>query len=138
MKSSRGERNRNPGNLDRVPGQHWLGMSQDQSGDPRFVVFDEPKWGIRALAKTLLTYYRKHGRNTARKIINRWAPSTENDTSAYVLHVAKLLQLGPDEVFAVDSAPMLQILTKAIIQHENGRVIYPDEEIAKAVEMALL
>jgi hypothetical protein len=134
---TRGERNKNPGNLDRIPGQHWQGMSLDQSGDPRFVVFDTPLWGIRALARTLLTYYRKHDRDTPRKIINRWAPPNENDTNAYVNNVAKLLQLGPDEVFAVDSEPMLTILAKAIIQHENGRCIYDDTTIADAVRKAL-
>ena len=137
MKQTRGERNHNPGNLDRVPGQHWQGMNVDQDGDPRFVVFDSPVWGIRALAKTLLTYYRKHDRDTVRKIVNRWAPPNENNTESYVVHVAELLNIGTDQAFAVDDERMLTILTKAIIQHENGRVIYDDTTIGEGVRKAL-
>lgn len=137
MIPTRGERNFNPGNLDRVASQHWQGQDPDQSGDPRFVVFTEPVWGVRALAKTLLTYYRKYSRNTVRRIINRWAPSGENNTPAYVTHVAALLKVQPDDVIDVENVETLTVLTKAIIAHENGRISYDDALIADAVGRAL-
>lgn len=137
MRPTRGERNNNPGNIDRVTGQVWQGQSADQSGDPRFVVFDEPVMGIRALAKTLLTYYRKHNRDTVRKIINRWAPPVENDTGAYVNHVAELLHVGPDDSISPEIPRTLEVLAKAIIQHENGRCVYGDDLIADGVSRAL-
>jgi hypothetical protein len=133
---TRGERNANPGNLDRNATK-WQGMSPDQSGDPRFVVFTDPVWGIRALAKTLLTYYRKHGLDTPRRIIDRWAPPTENDTAAYVVHVAKLLGVGPDDRIRVPDPQTLRTLTKAIIVHENGGCIYDDATITNGIERAL-
>lgn len=133
---TRGERNNNPGNVDRVIGTHWQGASADQS-DPRFVVFDEPVMGIRALAKTLLTYYRKHNRDTVRKIINRWAPLNENDTEAYVNHVASLLRVGPDDPISPEVPKTLLVLTTAIIKHENGKVIYSQGTLEEAVNRAL-
>lgn len=134
---TRGERNGNPGNLERVPGVHWVGQSADQSADPRFVVFDDALMGIRALAKTLLTYYRKHQRDTVRKIINRWAPNNENDTEAYVSHVASLLSVQPDDAISPEVPHTLQVLVKAIITHENGRCVYDDAVIADGVARAL-
>ena len=136
MSETRGERNRNPGNLDRTTIK-WQGMSPDQSGDSRFVVFNTPEDGIRALAKVLLSYYRKHGLNTVRGIIDRWAPPVENDTGAYVAHVAKQLSVAPDAVIDPPKPEVLEVLTIAIITHENGRCIYDDATIVRAVDNAL-
>jgi hypothetical protein len=83
----RGIRNNNPGNIDRNTTK-WQGMADDQSSDPRFVVFKTPQAGIRALAKILLTYQNHDGLKTVRGIIGRWAPAVENNTSAYVAAVA--------------------------------------------------
>jgi hypothetical protein len=142
MKPTRGERNNNPGNIDRNATK-WQGMSVDQSGDVRFVVFSEPVWGIRALAKVLLSYSKKFAPGTARdidtvrEIVNRWAPPVENNTDAYVNTVARALGVGADEHIVVEDAATLDALTKAIIAHENGRCRYPDDLIARAVDKAL-
>ena len=133
---TRGEFNNNPGNIDRTA-IVWNGMTADQSGDPRFVVFNTPEDGIRALAKVLLSYYRKHGLNTVRQIVNRWAPPNENDSGAYVNHVAGTLGVGPDAVIDVTDPDVLERLVKAIIAHENGRVIYDDAVIVAAIDRAL-
>lgn len=135
MNPTRGERNSNPGNIDRNAIK-WQGMSPVQS-DPRFVVFTHPQWGIRALAKTLLTYYRKHGLTTVRDIVDRWAPPKENDTNAYVRHVGEKLGVSGDDVIDVEDPCVLEALVRAIIVHENGRCLYEDELIVKAVDMAL-
>ncbi len=79
----RGVRNHNPGNIERDARTRWQGQAARQS-DPRFVVFTAPEWGIRAMARVLITYQDRHGCNTVAKIINRWAPPGENATSAYV------------------------------------------------------
>lgn len=134
---TRGERNANPGNIDRVAATHWQGQSADQSGDPRFVVFDSPEWGIRAIAKELLTYQTKHACGTIREIINRWAPPVENNTKAYIAAVATDCGVAPDDQIAVTDPETMQRLVKAIIEHENGRVIYSDAQIADGVSRAL-
>ncbi|MCR4331896.1 MAG: hypothetical protein NUV34_04225 [Sulfuricaulis sp.] len=118
-------------------------MSPDQSGDSRFVVFTSPVWGIRALAKVLLTYSRVYPQDTpqdidtVREIINRWAPPVENNTGAYVAVVCKALGIGPDDEIDVTDETTMQGLVRAIIRHENGRMIYDDDLIADSVQRAL-
>lgn len=133
---TRGERNNNPGNIDR-DATHWQGMSADQSSDDRFVVFDDAVFGIRAIGKELISYYEKHGCGTVREIIERWAPPVENDTEAYVQAVAKSLSVEPDDQINPESPECMEMLVRGIIQHENGRVIYTDDQIEKGVAAAL-
>lgn len=121
----RGIRNYNPGNIERNT-TRWQGMAQDQSSDPRFIVFSHPVWGIRAIARTLITYQDKYQLRTVRRIIQRWAPDQENDTNAYVASVCKRLGAGPDEALDVyDYRTMLE-LVRAIVRHENGPGPLPD------------
>lgn len=82
----RGVRNNNPGNIDRT-NTIWLGEDRSAAAlasEKRFCVFETPQASFRALAKTLLTYQRKHGLRTVRDMISRWAPSVENNTEAYI------------------------------------------------------
>jgi hypothetical protein len=112
----RGIRNANPGNLRH--GDKWQGMA-DQQTDQDFVQFKTPQFGIRALMRVLITYEKK-GYNTVRAIIGRWAPPNENNTEAYVQHVAQQLGVTTDEPLDVDSFEVALPLVKAIIVHENG------------------
>ncbi|MDA8260210.1 MAG: structural protein P5 [Betaproteobacteria bacterium] len=134
---TRGERNCNPGNIERRDGTVWQGQADDQAADSRFVVFENPVFGIRALAKVLLAYYHKHGLDTVRGIIDRWAPPSENNTGAYVNHVATVLGVGIDAKIDVTDPETLEVLVRAIIEHENGRCVYADNVVAKGVESAL-
>lgn len=122
----RGIRNNNPGNIERTA-TTWQGMAVVQA-DPRFIVFSEPFYGIRALARILRTYRQNHGLTTVRGIINRWAPSFENDTDAYVRHAARALGVAPDEPLSFD-ASQLRTLVAVIIQHENGQQPYSMAEL---------
>lgn len=115
----RGIRNCNPGNIERGK-DRWLGMSADQSSDPRFLVFDKPESGIRALMRVLINYQERHDINTLRGAINRWAPPGENNSGAYVQHVARLTGLDPDETLDFLDGYICTAVTKAIIRHENG------------------
>jgi hypothetical protein len=139
---TRGERNFNPGNIDRNTIK-WKGMAPDQSGDSRFIVFSAAVWGIRALARNLLTYSRLYEESdprdidTVREIINRWAPPVENDTGAYVNAVAREVGVLPDEPIDVADEAVMRKLVKAIIHHENGRCIYTDYTIGEGVMLAL-
>jgi hypothetical protein len=132
----RGIRNHNPGNLVR-DGTNWKGLSADQTADSRFCVFKEPVWGVRALAKVLLTYRNKHGLKTVAQIISRYAPPVENDTDAYVGAVARALGVSVDDALELDEAVLIQMV-KAIIRHENGHQPYSDSVVVEAVRMALI
>lgn len=136
MKTPRGIRNRNPGNVEYNPGTPWQGLDTPPS-DGRFCVFKTPFYGLRCLCKVMLTYQRIHGRNTVRDLINRWAPPKENDTSAYVRSVAKRLGVQPDEKIDLGSAALLAKLADAIVWHENGQNPYAPDLILQAAESAL-
>lgn len=138
---ARGYRNKNPGNLDYHPsinwqgqtgrGDHWLPASQQ-----RFAAFETHEHGIRALARNLVTYQERHGLNTVRGIINRYAPPIENDTGAYVTAVARALGIGRDEPLDVQTWEVMRPMVEAIITHELGGQPYPAVVIDRGVEMA--
>ncbi len=139
---SRGIRNNNPGNIKRS-GIEWDGRSAEQN-DPTFVTFDEPVMGIRALARILCNYKRRHGIETVEGAISRWAPETENATDSYVDHVADALGVQPDDPIDLENEATLCRLAKVIIRHENGHnqadtngEWYSDDMIADGVQRAL-
>ena len=132
---TRGLRNHNPGNIDR-DGTPWQGMAEDQSSDPRFIVFKSAPFGIRAIARVLITYQDKHGLGTVRKIINRWAPPVENDTGAYVQAVAAALGVEANDIIDVHDFEVMRPLVKAIIKHENGVQPYADSVINYGLSLA--
>lgn len=135
-KLPRGIRNNNPGNIDHNPANKWQGeLPHDKAIEPRFSRFVSPEFGIRALAKILLNYQNKHGLNTVRKIINRWAPPVENDTGAYAEQVAKACGVSPDAVISVGQ--LLPLIVPAIIKHENGQQPYTAEQVSAGIQMAL-
>jgi hypothetical protein len=122
----RGIRNYNPGNIRHANGIRWQGMATTQH-DNQFVQYLNPRWGIRAMARVLITYQDKrlaaNGTriDTVREIVERWAPPTENNTDAYVTNVARALGLNPDaETIDVYHFDTLRALVTAIIRHENG------------------
>lgn len=94
---TRATRNNNPLNI-RRSGDRWLGLAPEQS-DPEFCRFVAAQWGWRAaLALLTRTYYGKHGLDTPRAIIGRWAPPDDgNDTKAYIRAVCIQSDFGPDE-----------------------------------------
>ncbi|MDX2059915.1 MAG: hypothetical protein SFV24_19050 [Gemmatimonadales bacterium] len=114
--TARGIRNNNPGNIERTSVK-WKGMAADQSGDPRFIIFSKPEWGIRAIARILLGDWRE-GQDTIASLIEEWAPPHENDTQAYVRAVGKAA--GVDPYRPCNIPALLPKIIPAIIRHENG------------------
>lgn len=117
----RGIRNNNPGNLDKGSAK-WQGLAPpDQQTDPRFAIFTDPTWGIRAIARTLITYQDKYDILTIRAIIARWAPPSENNTQAYVDAVCASSGFGADSLLNLHTYEHLCPIVEAIIRHENGK-----------------
>ena len=114
----RGIRNCNPGNI-RITKDKWQGLRTVQT-DKEFFQFEEMKWGYRALIRTLQNYRRRHGCMTIADFIRRWAPSSENDTLAYIKAVCN--QLGVPSVYVpdVDDKDTMCAFASAISRHENG------------------
>ena len=115
----RGIRNNNPGNIEW--GDPWQGLvPQGRRTDSRFAQFTSPAWGIRALARTLITYYDRHGIRTIQQAINRWAPPVENNTDAYVRAVAREVGVDGNQQINFQDYKILRPMVEAIIRHENG------------------
>lgn len=125
----RGIRNNNPGNIVAADNNPWQGQT---GSDGRFAVFSDPRYGIRALAKTLQTYRARYGLTTVAGIITRWAPPAENNTRAYIASVCQDTGKGANEPLSLGDYPAL---IAAIIKHENGVQPYPADLIAQACAM---
>ena len=115
----RGIRNNNPGNL-RLSKTVWHGQKLPPQTDKEFVEFITPLYGLRALMKTLLTYYLKYNLDTVECIINRFAPPHENATDSYIHYVAKGLKVRRTDKIDLTSRPLLILLACGIVRHENG------------------
>lgn len=129
----RGIRNNNPGNIMRSDTQ-WQG--EVAGNDPRYASFETPEAGVRAMGKTLLTYQDTHGINTVQDIVARWAPATENNTASYVSSVAKAMGVNPTQPLDLHNPATLTAITKSIIQFENGKQPYTDQQIASGIAAA--
>lgn len=130
----RGIRNNNPGNIEK--GDNWQGLAQDQSGDSRFAVFSDPVWGIRAMAVILRGYQSRHGLNTIRGIISRWAPSSENNTEAYIRQVAEGSGFGANSPLNLNDPTTLRRVITPMIRHENGQQPYSLSQIIEGIRRA--
>lgn len=138
MTVPRGVRNNNPGNIDYNRANKWQGqMPPNDALEKRFARFDCPENGIRALGKLLQTYQSKHGLKTVKAIINRWAPSVENDTAAYVRAVEQKTGTAPGADVNMKDPVVLTGFVKAIIHHENAGFEYPESIIREGVRRAL-
>lgn len=130
----RGIRNHNPGNIEHSTSK-WQGLAAVQT-DGRFATFRSPEYGIRAIARVLITYYKKHELDTVAGIINRWAPPVENNTRAYIEHVANRIGVGIDDPIDVTDPYIMYHLIEAIIKHENGSQPYDRRTIEHAMLLA--
>lgn len=134
----RGIRNNNPGNIIRTGKDTWQGLSKKQI-DPKFCSFDDAIYGIRALARLLIRYQDAHDCSTVKDFITRFAPQTENNTSAYINAVCKYLGVEKGEHIDTHSYKMLRGMCEAIIQHENGKpwkAWYTEAQMVKAMVLA--
>lgn len=82
--------------------------------------FGSMEEGLSALDKNLKGY-KKRGINTLEGVISTWAPPNENDTKAYIAHVARVTGLDPKQPIDLDSPLVRQQLAAGIVQMESGR-----------------
>lgn len=132
----RGIRNNNPGNI-RKSSSSWLGKIQNGS-DEDFEQFTEMAYGVRAMAKLIFnTYINKYNAQNLVQIIERYAPSSENNVDAYVHAVskrAKVNAIDPVSSWGKDVNKVYDVI-EAMIYHENGRTI-DSSDISKGISMA--
>ena len=103
----------NPGNIMQRNGAKFKG--EIKSPHKRLAAFKDIEYGIRAMRILLLNYMWRKKCDTYRKIINRYAPSFENDTEAYLKFVCEQCGAKPD-----DKVLDLFKLIRAICKIESG------------------
>lgn len=142
---ARAVRNNNPGNIN--AGQPWQGlmprsqMTPDQAAETRFAVFESAAWGFRALAMILQSYSRIfHGAGkvfNVDHVIARWAPPSENNTTAYQTHVCVLTGFSLEQALPCDHSTV-RALAKAISTHEVGYWAFTDTDLDQGISLASL
>lgn len=137
----RAVRNNNPGNIERGR-TVWRGeivdparMTPEQRKETRFAVFEHPIWGFRAIARTLRTYA-SHRINSVAKIIGRWAPAGENDTTAYVRHVCDAVGAEPEQMLDMNDHAVIGAIARAIAVHESGGWFFETADLDEGVKLA--
>ncbi len=130
----RGIANNNPLNIREAAdgGDLWRG-ERLTNDDPDFEEFNRPEDGIRAAVVIIKNYRRRYGIHTLAGIINRWAPSNENDTENYIRRVSQWSGIAPGQVVTDDKLPLL---VQAMIRMETGVKNYPMETIQAGVALA--
>lgn len=116
----RGIRNNNPLNI-RI-GNVWLGEVQSPT-DPHFEQFISMKYGLRAGFVLMRRYIRHYHRTTLPQVISAWAPSSENNTTAYIDRVSQLSGILPDTQLAFEDEEQMVRLVDAMVVVECGQHI---------------
>lgn len=117
-KMTRGLRNNNPGNMRPV--------SRNQANDGVFTIYRTPEEGWGALGKQLKAYANA-GLDNVASIISKYAPSSENNTGAYIQSVTANMskRLGSDvgalTRLDLSDPRVLKALMQSITEHENFR-----------------
>lgn len=117
-KMSRGLRNNNPGNI--------RPASRNQANDGAFTIYRTPEEGWGALGKQLKAYANA-GLDNVASIISKYAPSSENNTDAYIQSVTAGMskRLGSDvgalTRLDLSDPRVLKALMQSITEHENFR-----------------
>lgn len=124
MTTPRGIRNNNPGNIRNSNRTSWQGeVDVYEKKDLAFEEFKSLELGIRAMMKLLQNYQKDFGLNTISGLINRWAPSSENNTAAYIRSVCKQMQIPDSCPINLQDKATMCALVEAMILVENGMAI---------------
>ena len=128
----RGIRNNNPGNI-RKTKDDWKGLRPEQT-DKDFFQFVSMPYGYRSLIKTLQNYRKLHDCWTIGDFIRRYAPPTENHTTAYIRTVCDKMGVPPAYIPNTDDKLTMCMLAAAISYVENG-VLAEMEDVVKGWEL---
>lgn len=128
-----GLRNNNPGNLRGKDA--WIGKTgTDAKG---FVTFKSPAAGLRAMAINMVNQQKKHGLETVRQIVGKYAPPSENDTGAYVARVSQALGVSPDQRISLRDPKVLSAMMDVMVHHENGQQPFETAALQRAAKTAI-
>ena len=113
--------NNNPGNIRYNPSFKGV-IGKDSRG---FSIFKNHLYGIRAIRVLLTTYINKYNLRTINKIINRYAPSSDNNRPlAYAKYVSDKSGIPVNQIIRTTD---IDKLLPAIIKMETGKVVDPND-----------
>lgn len=104
----------NPANI--RTGSLWLGLSGSMNG---FCEFESLEFGVRALLYILYKYYYIYRLRSISSIINRFAPPSENNSTAYVRYVSKEVKFYK----TLCGFPEIVYIAKAICYYETNTIL---------------
>ena len=123
----RGYRNNNPLNIRYSTLNSWKGkVIPNTDRNNAFEQFISMPYGYRAALYLLRKYIKSYGCNTIGKIIQKWAPPTENNTQGYITSVCNLIKtnfgrsVGADTAISANSSQLLCEMAYAMSIVENG------------------
>lgn len=117
----RGIRNNNPLNIRK--GNNWQGERHPQT-DTAFEEFTSIEMGLRAGFIILRNYLCKRPPiNTISRIISRWAPTSENNTAAYIREVSRRSGINPDIAIKFTDKNLLCRIVQAMCWVECGQEV---------------
>lgn len=133
----------NPGNLEYNENDKWQGLN-DPPFKGKFFWFSTPVWGIRAMARVLITKQDKYGLKTVEGIIGggaggvgAYAPAVDhNDVQAYVRDLYARTNFPLSQALDMHSYADQRALVPAIIWHEQGSMPYTDAQIDEGLRLA--
>lgn len=109
----------NPCNIRYSANQKWLGQIGRRNG---FCYFSSCFYGYRAFLVLCRTYYNKYNIRTISDFVHRFAPTSENNTSAYIgFVVSNLAKHNIDDKFDL-SRKRLYWLAYYVTIFENGHI----------------
>ncbi len=126
--NARGIRNNNPGNLRAAPNA--------VGNDGGFPIFSSANDGLAAMSRQLQLYGGR-GNNTPYGIIHTYAPSSENNTQAYINAVTKDTGFGTHDKLNLSDPAVLKRLMAAMIRHENGSQPYSEADIDSGINTSM-
>ena len=86
-----------------------------------FQQYASPEQGLAAADNNLKAYGEKHGINTLRGVITRYAPPTDkNDTESYIKTVAQKVGLDPDQKIDLSDPVQRHVISGAMFTVEKG------------------
>lgn len=125
---ARGIRNCNPLNIEYSKANNWHGqLPYNKIIEPRFCRFSQVMWGYRAAAMIIRKYINVYGLNTITKLLNKWAPASENQTVMYIKSVSEYSHIGPDEIIDFNNMPAILGIMGGMTIVECGRAYDPQE-----------
>ena len=116
----------NPFNIRYVKANNWKGLTGQTKG---FCNFETMDFGLRAGFILIRNYVYKKDLWTVENVLERFAPSSENNTSAYISFVSDYLSsngYNPNDLrnpWVLDFDKAFFCLCKAILRYESGFVL---------------